>query len=90
MKTLNIPYPHLARSANVHEVEGGNQKKKKNQSLNVAERADRQAVWHVTRPFLMINANSNDSGPVSCVCVCVRVYACTYMCVFVCTRARFR
>lgn len=29
----------------------------------------------LTRSFLMINANSNDSSPVSCACPCVRVWA---------------
>lgn len=77
MKALNIPYPHLAMNWYPHEVNKKNkinQPSIKNQSLKCGQTC---ASWGravlalslspLTRSFLMINANSNDSSPVSCV-----------------------
>lgn len=76
MKELNIPYPRLAHSLKcyLHEVNGSkiNHQSKINYYIwpNVHVVSPASALSPLTRSFLVINANSNDSSSVSCVLRC--------------------
>lgn len=67
MHALNIPQPNLAHKLYLHEVNFSYPSQSLNPAVILAKRVISGAFFLLTRSFHMINANYNDSSPISCV-----------------------